>query len=236
MAGSKYLVIMSVGGCKAEQHQQVPNRIRHLCLQTAGSLAGIQDLCRYLPLTSHHLLGWGLPQQVIKILCSSPQQPTTEGRSRWVEDFCPYPLGCVSSSPSAVFFPKGFLLCSELKESSHCKGTTLDWQERGACHGLEGSHVSQCGPGDILFCSGGQKQYSFNRNTILEWSCLRPTPNSFLQMFSQIQNNQSSLVAFNSISFLSRDVRAIWFVRMFMDPESGKCVPPWRVTVGEIIW
>jgi len=46
-------------------------------------------------------------------------------------------------------------------------------------------------------------------------------------MFSQIQNNHSALVAFNSfISLLSRDVRGIWFARMLMSIEPLANVPP----------
>lgn len=72
------------------------------------------------------------------------------------------------------------------------------------------------------------------RHSVLEWLCLQTTPNRFLQMFFQVQNNRSALVALNSfISFLSRDVRehglqgcswtqSLWQTRSTMKNHSRK--------------
>lgn len=57
MAGSKHLEITFMEDCKGEWYQQVHKGIKHICGQQVHEVV----LCRYLPLTSHHLWGQGLP-------------------------------------------------------------------------------------------------------------------------------------------------------------------------------
>lgn len=130
-----------MGGCKAEQYQQVPNWIRHICEQQARQLgfricAGTSHRVLYLP-----PLGLGAStasdKNPVLSLTGAPTAHSKGGADGWMRDDQTSALTHQSVSQVHLLqfsSPKEekLLLSPEPKESFHCKGDHLGLAGKGS--------------------------------------------------------------------------------------------------------